>query len=81
MKFCDLLNGADKPLNENIKHSKLEAIECLYNLKCMGRWRNTIFLSLLEGEAPEWRCIVGEPPIVDVDYAKAGQVGVERLQG
>jgi hypothetical protein len=36
MKFYDLLNNANKPLNENTKHSKLWAILSLYKLKCMG---------------------------------------------
>jgi hypothetical protein len=38
MKLYDLLNDADKSLDENTKHNKLGAIGRLYNLKCMGGW-------------------------------------------
>jgi hypothetical protein len=37
-KFYALLEEDDKPLHANTKHSKLGAIICLYNFKCMGGW-------------------------------------------
>ncbi|GLT53398.1 hypothetical protein SLA2020_431220 [Shorea laevis] len=48
-KFYDLLNDADKPLYEGCtEYTKFIAIVDLYNLKCMARWSNSSFTSLLE---------------------------------
>jgi hypothetical protein len=47
-KYDDLLKKADKPLHGKTKHSKLSATVHLYNLKCVSRVTNTIFLIFLE---------------------------------
>ncbi|XP_062164999.1 uncharacterized protein LOC133871588 [Alnus glutinosa] len=47
-KFYSLVQDADKPLHDKTQYSKLSTIVHLYNLKCVGGLRNTIFTSLLE---------------------------------
>jgi hypothetical protein len=47
-KYYDMLKKAEKPIHGGTKHSKLNAIVHLYNLKCMGRISNNIFSELLE---------------------------------
>ena len=47
-KYNDLLKKVDKPLHGRTKYSKLSVIVHLYNLKCLGKVSNTIFLALLE---------------------------------
>jgi hypothetical protein len=47
-KYYDMLKKADKPLHEGTKHSKLSAIVCMYNLKCVNGVSNNIFSAFLE---------------------------------
>jgi hypothetical protein len=48
LKYYDLLKKAKKPLHEGTKHSKLNAIVHLYNLKCVDGLSKNIFSALLE---------------------------------
>jgi hypothetical protein len=47
-KYDDLLKKVNKPLHEKTRHSKHSATVHLYNLKCVSRVTNTIFLAFLE---------------------------------
>jgi hypothetical protein len=47
-KFYNLVQDADKPLQDKTQYIKLSSIVHLYNLKCVGELSNMIFTSLLE---------------------------------
>jgi hypothetical protein len=47
-KYYDMLKKAKKPLHEGTKYSKLSATVRMYNLKCVGRVSNNIFLAFFE---------------------------------
>jgi Zn ribbon nucleic-acid-binding protein len=47
-KYDEFLKNSYKPRHGKTRHNKLSATVHLYNLKCLGRVTNTIFLALLE---------------------------------